>query len=127
MDWRRNSKKLLDSNGYLAEKMNTNYAYDFIVNNKTRVDVKYSKLYKGSSGNFYAFNLEQKFHDCDVYILICEEDKENLKTIIIPQSFVHNQGQISVGETKSKWYKYIDRFDFIDIFDKLYKELEYLK
>lgn len=121
------ARKLLESNGYSADKMNTNCAYDFVVNNKIRVDIKYSKLYKGTCGNFYAFNLEQKFHDCDIYILICEEDNGNLKTIIIPQSFVHNQGQISIGEFKSKWYKYINRFDFIDIYDKVYKELEYLK
>lgn len=120
------AKELLESKGYIAERLNTNCAYDFVINHRTRVDVKYSKLYKGAHGNFYSFNLEQKFHDCDIYILICERDDKTFKIIVLPQSFVQNQGQISVGEFKSKWYSYIDRFDFIDMYIKFYKEIDYL-
>jgi hypothetical protein len=59
-------------------------------------------------------------HDCDIYIFICEDDNENKKILIIPQSFLQNQGQVSVGEFNSKWYKYINRYDLIDTYNDFY-------
>ncbi|PNX48579.1 MAG: hypothetical protein BV457_03450 [Thermoplasmata archaeon M9B1D] len=117
------AKELLENHGYLVEKMNTNCAYDFLVNGNIRIDIKFSRLFDNGNMKYYSFNLEQKFHDCDIYILICEDENKNIKVIVIPQSFVQNQGQIGVGEFKSKWYKYIDKYDFIDMYSNFYNKI----
>jgi hypothetical protein len=120
-------KELLESKGYIVERLNTNCAYDFLVNNNIRVDVKFARLFNNGKMKYYSFNLEQKYHDCDIYILLCEDELKEIQTIIIPQSFVENQGQIGVGEINSKWYSYKDRFDFIDIYSDFYETINNLK
>lgn len=113
----------VSSKGYKIERQTANCLYDFIIDDNVRVDCKYSHLYHGDNGSFYAFNLESKMHDCDLFILICEDDDKNKNVIIIPQSFVQNQGQISVGQYKSKWYKYIDKYEYVDMYINFYKTL----
>ena len=117
------AKELLELKGYLTERLNTNCAYDFLVNENVRVDVKFSRLFDNGKMKYYSFNLEQKYHDCDIYILICEDELKNIKTIVIPQSFVSNQSQIGVVEINSKWYTYENRFDFIDMYSKFYETI----
>jgi hypothetical protein len=113
-------KDLIESKGYKIERQTANCFYDFIINDYIRTECKYSHLYHGKNGNFYSFSLETKMHDCDIYIFICEDDNENKKILIIPQSFLQNQGQVSVGEFNSKWYKYINRYDLIDTYNDFY-------
>jgi hypothetical protein len=83
-------KDLIESKGYKIERQTANCFYDFIINDYIRTECKYSHLYHGKNGNFYSFSLETKMHDCDIYIFICEDDNENKKILIIPQSFLQN-------------------------------------
>lgn len=116
-------KEIIQEKGYKIERQTANCLYDFIVNDYIRVDCKYSHLYKGKNGNFYAFNLEEKMHDCDLFIFICEDDSKNKRVVIVPQSLLQNQGQVSMGEINSKWYKYTDRYDLIDRYEEFYKQI----
>ena len=113
----------LKSHGYVPEKQTTNCLYDFVVN-KVRIDAKYNKIYYGKNGGFYSFNLENKAHDCDIFILVCENDEGDRKYLVVPNIFVFNQSQISVGLNKSKWFAFENKFDFIDKFSDFYKKLE---
>lgn len=115
--------EIISSKGYKIERQTANCLYDFLVEDYIRVDCKYSHLYKGNSGNFYAFNLESKMHDCDIFIFICEDDTKNRRVVIVPQSLVQNQGQVSMGEINSKWYKYTDSYKIIDMYKEFYDKI----
>lgn len=103
--------KLLEEHGFTVERMSTRYAYDLYVNGSVKVDVKTARLSKtNGSAFYYSFNLEKRFPTCDIYFLIAKnEDGENI--YIVPASI--NQTQIGIGEKKTKYSKYQDRYDII--------------
>lgn len=106
--------EILISMGYEVRKMPQNFPYDLFVNDCVKLDVKASRLYRGSGGSFYSFNLEKPFCTCDIYVLRLIGDKgEEMDTLIIPSAHVATNTQISVGETKSKYYQYSQRWDYI--------------
>lgn len=101
--------------GYEVEMMAQNFPYDLLVEGGVKVDVKASKLYKGTSGNFYAYNLEKSRATCDIYILYVIDSMSRVKDcLIVPSKFVSKQNQIIVGEHKSKYYKFSDRWDYLE-------------
>lgn len=102
---------LLKAHGFEVERMSTRYAYDLYVNSSVKVDVKTARLIKTSGTAFYySFNLEKRFPTCDIYFLIARnEDGESI--YIVPASI--NQTQIGIGEKKTKYIKYQDRYDII--------------
>ncbi len=101
--------------GYEVRRMRQNYPYDILVNDSVKIDVKASHLYKGKNGNFYSFNLEKEFATCDVYILFLIKHPGLIeKTLIIPSTIVSTQSQISIGEIRSKYFKYEDRWDLLE-------------
>ena len=118
-------KEIISSKGYKIERQTANCLYDFLINDYIRVDCKLSHLYHGKIGSFYSFNLENPMHDCDLFIFICEDDDKKRRVVIVPQSVLQHQKQVSIGEVNSKWHKYIDRYDFIDKYDEFYKTINY--
>lgn len=114
----------LISLGFKVEKQKANCPYDFVVNNTVRIDSKYSHLYHGELGNFYSCNLESCYRDCDIYVIICEDDKGVQRFLIIPHTAVFNHKQISIGEYDSKWYKYENKFNIIKKYSDFYNSLQ---
>lgn len=110
----RKARELLEARGFVTEQMPQNFPYDILVNECVKVDVKSSHLYNGKNGNFYSFNLEKKFATCDVYILFAlSDDNEIIKAFIVPSKCVIKNTQISIGESHSKYHKFLDRWDYI--------------
>lgn len=114
---------LLKHKGYSTQRMPQNHPYDILVNNNIKVDVKASRLYRGKNGSFYSFNLEKEYPTCDVFVLVAIDDYDNKKMYVLPSAIVSGQNQISVGSKNSKYNIYIDRWDYIDSFDRFYKKL----
>lgn len=101
--------------GHEVRRMPQNFPYDLLVDDCVKIDVKASRLYKGKNGSFYTFNLEKPFCTCDIYVLrILSDTNEVLSTLIIPSKDVPTNSQISVGEVKSKYYKYREKWDYLD-------------
>ena len=67
-EWEIYIKNLLDSKGYYVEKMTTRHSYDLLINNNIKIDVKVSNYYHGKSFKYHTFNLEKKYHNCDIFI-----------------------------------------------------------
>lgn len=99
--------------GYEVEKMPQNFPYDLLVNNSIKIDVKASRLYKGTTGRFYAFNLEKPYATCDLYILYLENNNAIKDILIIPSKFVIKNTQISIGEINSKYYKFSQKWEYM--------------
>lgn len=103
----------LTSLGYGVRQMSQNFPYDLLVEDCIKVDVKASRLYRGTMGNFYSFNLEKPYTTCDIYVLHLVDDFGNVsKTLVLPSKFVSTQNQISVGEKHSKYDAYANRWDY---------------
>lgn len=104
---------ILSEKGYLVERMQQNYPYDLFVNNCIKVDVKYSNLFHGSNGSFYAFGLAKKYPTCDIYILVANDDSDKKSIYVLPSKNAM-QKQISIGEHTSVYSKYQDKYEYID-------------
>lgn len=115
--------KNLEIQGWKVERMAVRYPYDLLVNENIKIDVKASKRYYYDGKNyFYTFNLEKRNPTCDIYICYCINDEDlTEKILIIPSLFIHFT-QLSIGR-KSKYDKYIDRWDFLKQYDYFYKNL----
>lgn len=112
-------KLTLESKGYIVDKMSIKHPYDLLVNSYIKVDVKTAKLYTNTKGSsYYTFNLEKSNPTCDIYIFYCVGVE---KVLIIPSKFL-KQTQLSIGED-SKYNKYIDRWDYLEKYNKFYKDI----
>ena len=109
------ASEYLKACGFEVRRMAQNFPYDLLLNDCVKVDVKASKLYRGEQGNFYSFNLEKPFATCDFYLLLAVDDDNTInRKMIVPSNQVISNNQISVGEHKSKYHQYTDRFDLLE-------------
>lgn len=123
--WENNVENILKDKFNTVERMTQNFPYDILVNYRVKIDIKAGRLYSGKNGNYYSFNLESNRPRCDLYIL-CALDKigEIANYYIIPSIFVSTICQISIGYTKSKYNKFIDRWDYIQKYNDFFKNIE---
>lgn len=110
--------------GHEVRKMPQNFPYDLLVDDCIKIDVKASRLFRGCHGNFYAFNLEKPFCTCDIYVLrLLKDNSDLIGTLIVPSKDVPTNTQISVGEKHSKYYKYRDRWDYIEEYSRFFESV----
>ena len=111
----KRASELLKSMGFEVRRMSQNYPYDLLVDDCVKVDVKASRLYKGADGSFYSFHLDKPFAVCDFYLLLTVNDDDTIgRRMVVPSYMVLSTSQISMGEHKSKYHQYTDRFDLLE-------------
>ena len=116
------AEKILTNKGYKVEQMTVKHPYDILVNDDIKIDIKTSRRYYYKDDNYmYSFRLEKRYPTCDLYMFLCIHEDKVEKVMIIPSKFLH-QTQVSIGE-QSKYDQYIDRYDYIESYDKLYKSI----
>lgn len=116
-------KNLLESKGYYVENMGIKHPYDLLINENVKIDVKTSRAYKPKNTNWssYSFNLEKSNPTCDIYVFVClNDEKEVVKILVIPSKFLH-QTQLCITTDKTKYDTYINRWDYIEKYDRFYK------
>ena len=116
------AKDIIESMGHSVIKMTTRFPYDLLVENGVKVDVKVSHLYKGKQGDFYTFNLEKPFATCDIYVLFCVGTTEQI--YVVPSAKVIANTQISIGQYKSKYDIYKDRWDLLDDYVGFFRKVQ---
>lgn len=109
--------------GYDCELTKVRYPYDIILNNNIKIDVKCGNLYRGIQGNYYTFSLEKSKPTCDVYVCYCVKDNKKQKVYVIPSCVLSSKTQLSIGEKRSKYDKYIDNWKILKKYDEFYSEL----
>lgn len=118
------ASEMLLSMGFEVRRMSQNFPYDLLVDDCIKVDVKASRLYKGKMGNFYSFNLEKSFATCDFFLLLAVNDDGTIqRKMVVPSKYVIANNQISVGEHKSKYHQFTDRFDLIETASEFWQNL----
>lgn len=110
---------LLEQHGFSAKRMSTKYPYDIYVNGAVKIDVKTANPTKTTGqSKCYSFGLSKRCPTCDIYFLLA--NKPGGETVYIVPSSI-NQTQICIGEGKSKYDRYIDRYDIIRRFCAVFK------
>lgn len=118
------ARQTLVAKGFEVRKMSQNFPYDLLVNDCVKIDVKASRLYEGEAGSFYSFNIEKPFPTCDIYLLyLLNADRTTKKVLVIPSKIVPYNTQISVGEKKSKYDKYADKWEYIERYSEFFEEI----
>lgn len=117
-------KNLLEERGYTVKQMSIKHPYDLLVNHNVKIDVKSSHKYQNKDGwSSYSFNLEKSNPTCDIYIVVCiDENNDFERILIIPSKFL-KQTQLCITSGKSKYDIYKDRWDYIEQFDRFYKNI----
>ena len=110
--------------GYDCELTKARYPYDLLVNRNIKIDVKCSNLYNCKHGKFYTFNLEKSMPTCDVFVCYCLNDGDIQKVYVIPSCVLSGKTQLSIGEHKSKYDRYIDNWTIIKKYQTFYEDLE---
>ena len=89
--------------------------YDILAG-KTRIDVKMSNLNysKGQDFYFYTFNIHNLNCGSDFYVLYCTDNGKVKKIYVIPRQNLNKLSQLSIGVNKSKYDKYINRWDLLE-------------
>lgn len=107
--------EMLRAQGFEVRRMSQNFPYDLLVDDCLKIDVKASRLYRGEEGNFYTFNLEKPYATCDFYLLLTVNDDDTInRRMVVPSYHVISNSQISIGEHKSKYHQFTDRFDLLE-------------
>lgn len=116
--------EMLQAMGFEVRRMSQNFPYDLLVDNCVKIDVKASRLYRGKQGNFYSYNLEKPFATCDFFILLAVNDDDTInRKMVVPSNQVIANNQISVGEHRSKYHRFTDRFDLIELMSAFWSDL----
>lgn len=119
-EWELCVKETLENMGYEVEKMTTKHPYDLLVNNNIKVDVKVSRYYKKDNFKFHTFNLEKKYHNCDIFICIGIDDSDDIvKTLVIPSKYLIGKKQLSAGVC-SRYDKFNNAWHYIEKYSEFY-------
>ncbi|GAA0115256.1 hypothetical protein [Clostridium senegalense] len=114
---------LLTKKQYKVERMSVRYPFDLLVNENIKIDVKTANRHSPSNAKYYfhTFNLEKKNPTCDIYVCLAFNNENLEKLLIIPSKFLRKT-QLSIGK-ESQYDKYINRWDYIEEYDKFYKSI----
>ena len=113
--------------GLVSYKNKVGYPYDITTNKHIKVDVKSSTIITNNKGyEFHSFNLEKKEPTCDIFILYCLNDNDEIyKTAIIPSCHVYGQTQIGISAHGiSKWDKYMNKWSWFNKYNSFYEEID---
>ena len=115
-------EKMANEYGYETEEMTVRFPYDRLVEGLVKVDIKSGFKVKTKDSYYYTFNLETANRKSDILVCYCiSEQKEIAKAYIIPSIVMQGKKQLSVGIAKSKYDKFIDRYDLISEYLKFYR------
>ena len=116
-------KEILEKLGYQVQKMTTKHPYDLLINDNVKIDVKVSRCCNNNGFKFYSFNLERKYHNCDIFICVTLDDNELIdKILVIPSKYLMDRKQLSIGMSSS-YDKFNKCFDYIDKYIYFYDSI----
>lgn len=109
-----------DRCGLSSELTVPRYPYDIFVQELVKIDVKASLPIKDKRYRTWSFNLEKRQPTCDIFILYCLSDTEEIeRTYIIPSATLNGMTQLGIAN-KSKYEGYLNRWDIINDYYDFY-------
>jgi len=117
-------EQFLIKNEYEYKKMNTGEHFDFLINDKVKVDVKVGSRWYIDKSQANSFGINKKYASCDLYVLyVLDNEDEIEKILIIPSYLLKCKTTMSMGKN-SKYNKWENRFDLIEKYDNFLENLK---
>ena len=117
-------KELLEERGYTCEMTSTKHPYDLLINGCVKADVKTARISKVKDCDRHTFYLAKQQQTCDVYIVVCLDDNDEMKKLyVVPAHVMHGKTQLSPGTKHSKYNQYLNRWDIIDQLSRTFEEI----
>lgn len=121
-----NVKEWLENKGYRVEKMTSKHPYDLLVNGDVKVDVKCGGVHFHFGTRAHTFRTGKKKPTCDLYVCVSLDEYNKVETVyVIPSKFAKVE-TLNVREN-GKYKIFLDKWDYVKIYDKFYKNLEVIK
>ena len=118
-------REMLIARGFDAELTPTRAPYDILVDGRVKIDVKAGRIVKTNGCGYYTFNLEKIMQTCDVYVVVTLNSDDTINKIyVIPASIMTGKTQLSIGIAKSKYERFVDRWDYIETLDEVFGDIE---
>jgi hypothetical protein len=114
--------KLLENKGYSVKAMSHRCPFDIMINDSVKIDVKASKPWVLKGIRQHTFGINKKNPTCDIYMVFALDDFGGTERLFIIPSIELKLVTMCIGQ-KSKYNKFIDRWDFIDKYDSFYKTI----
>jgi len=105
-------KTLLESKGFIVERMTTKHPYDLLVNGTVKIDVKVANPYINKKSRVHTFNLSKKYASCDIYIVVALDEYSKIERLLIIPSHLLRMSILNIGRS-SKYNKYNEKFEYI--------------
>lgn len=96
-----------------VESTATRHPYDILVDGCVKIDVKAARKSSVRQYDVYSFGLAKRHQTCDFYVACPVEDDKIIKVYVIPSVVLHGQTQLCMTTGKSKYDKYLDRWDLV--------------
>ena len=114
---------MLKEHGYKVRRMTAGENFDLLVNDTVKIDVKSGKQYLLDRYKITTFGINNKHPHCDIYILLDYHNEKVGRVLFIPSVILSISTTMSIG-AKSKYDKWINRFDVIDKYILFYEEIK---
>lgn len=115
--------KMLEKKGYDIEKTPIKAPYDLIINGNVKIDVKSGCAYENNGSRVHTFGINKVYPTCDLYIIYAldESGRDVERILIIPSKYL-KMNALNIG-ANSKYNKYLNKWDYIEQYDKFYQSL----
>jgi hypothetical protein len=113
---------LLKEKGYSVIGMKRKCAFDLLINDSVKVDVKVGKPWLLRGSRVHTFGINKKVPVCDIYMIFALHESGKTERLFIIPSTELKLSTMCIGK-ESKYNKFIDRWDFIDKYDSFYKSI----
>lgn len=112
----------LENRNHDVKRMTTKHAYDLLVNENVKIDIKVASPGDVQGYRTHTFRPSKEYPTCDLYICVAlDEENELEKVFVIPSKFAQVT-TLCIMEN-SRYNAFIDRWDYIDRYTEFYKEL----
>lgn len=116
-------KEKIEHLGHEVNQMTTKHAYDLLVNNHVKVDVKVASPGITQGYKTHTFRPSKEYPTCDLYVCVALDEVGKVeKTFVIPSKFAQVT-TLCIMEN-SKYNSFIDRWAYIDRYTEFYNTLK---
>lgn len=113
---------ILNGRGYLTQKTSRKCAFDILVNDCVRVDVKVGRPWLLRGSRVHTFGINKPMPTCDIYMIFALDENNETERLFIVPSLELRVKTLCIGK-HSKYNKFIDRWDYIYKYCTFYRSI----
>ena len=121
-------EKMLKSKGFEVERMTTGHAYDIVVDDHVKIDVKVASPHHHFGTRSHTFRPPNKNPSCDIYICVALNEDDDIENIfVIPSKFAKVQTLNITAGGNSKYNNFIDKWSYVSEYSNFFNSVSALE